>query len=138
MVDLVCRVVVESDGTRKLQFKSNEVIFGGGRLQGVKTTECPLSWDALMGVYKEALNSQKPNTAHMNKVEEFRKSHTEPTQEPKPEEVQAHAEDTPVEVTRRERRVREVEPEVNTVETVEEPTQTVEAPVRRTRRVRGE
>ena len=164
MVDLVCRVVVESDGTRKLQFKSNEVIFGGGRLQGVKSTECPLSWDALMGVYKEALNSQKPNTAHMNKVEEFRKAHTEPAQElkaqlsstygevraepaqePTPVEVQAHAEDTPVEVTqpvRRERRVRNTEPvEVETVTTeptVEEPTPTAEAPVRRTRRVRGE
>ncbi len=164
MVDLVCRVVVESDGTRKLQFKSNEVIFGGGRLQGVKSTECPLDWNSLMGVYKEALNSQKPNTAHMNKVEEFRKAHTEPAQElkaqlsstygevraepaqePTPVEVQAHAEDTPVEVTqpvRRERRVRNTEPvEVETVTTeptVEEPTPTAEAPVRRTRRVRGE
>ncbi len=142
MVDLVCRVVVESDGTRKLQFKSNEVIFGGGRLQGVKSTECPLDWNSLMGVYKEALNSQKPNTAHMNKVEEFRKTHTEPAQEPTPVEVQAHAEDTPVEITqpvRRERRVRNAEPvEVVATEPETEPTPTAEAPVRRTRRVRGE
>lgn len=128
MVDLVCRVVVESDGTRKLTFKSNEVIFGGGRLQGVKTTECPLNWDSLMGVYKEALNAQKPNTAHMNKVEEFKKAHSEqpgkivnsstygeirteepkiePRPEPTAEEVQAHSEDTPVEVATPVRRVR--------------------------------
>ena len=172
MVDLVCRVVVESDGTRKLTFKSNEVVFGGGRLQGIKSTECPLDWNSLMGVYKEAIDSKKPNTAHMNKVEEFKKAHTdrviniqdgtyvenvgtciindsddEPkVEEPKAEEIQAHAEDTPVEVTqpvRRERRARTTEPVEVTVEapaeTVEvETTQTVDTPVRRVRRVRGE
>lgn len=161
MVDLVCRVVVESDGTRKLTFKSNEVVFGGGRLQGVKSTECPLSWDALMGVYKEALESKKPNTPHMNKVEEFKKANTPKAEEPKTEEVQqakpedyaevleevqAHTEDTPVEVVsapvRRTRRVRTEEPVEVAVETepVEEPTPTSEesTPVRRVRRVRGE
>lgn len=145
MVDLVCRVVVESDGTRKLTFKSNEVVFGGGRLQGVKSTECPLNWDALMGVYKEALDSKKPNTAHMNKVEEFKKANTPVVAEPKAEEVQAHAEDTPVEVTnpvRRTRKARAEEPtEAVTTEpvevTVEEPTQVDQTPVRRTRKVRG-
>ena len=169
MVDLVCRVVVESDGTRKLQFKSNEVVFGGGRLQGVKSTECPLDWNSLMGVYKEALNSQKPNTAHMNKVEEFKKAHTdrvinmsdnstyvenvgtciindpddEPkVEEPKPEEVQAHAEDTPVEVTQPVRKTRkpryeDIEIEIDTKENNATQQETVEAPVRRTRRVRG-
>lgn len=141
MVDLVCRVVVESDGTRKLTFKSNEVVFGGGRLQGVKSTECPLDWNSLMGVYKEALNAQKPNTAHMNKVEEFRKAHTktdEPkVEEPTPEVIEAHAEDTPVEVTRRTCEVRDESVEVKPVE---EPTPTEETPsepVRRVRRVRG-
>ena len=168
MVDLVCRVVVESDGTRKLQFKPNEVVFGGGRLQGVKSTECPLSWDALMGVYKEALDSKKPNTAHMNKVEEFRKAHTpaepvnteveqpkvETVEEPTPEVIEAHAEDTPVEVTkpveetpvRRSRKPRtesqavETEPvveETSDDQATEESTQTVEAPRRRVRRSRG-
>ena len=162
MVDLVCRVVVESDGTRKLTFKSNEVVFGGGRLQGVKSTECPLDWNSLMGVYKEAINAQKPNTAHMNKVEEFKKAHAEPVkvemsstygevraeqvEEPTAEDVQDHAEDTPVEVTqptRRTRKVREVEAVEVAVESepVEEPTPTEETPsepVRRVRRVRGE
>lgn len=51
MVDIVARVVVEDDGTRYLSFKSNEVIFGGGRLQGIKQTEIPLDWEQLMKVY---------------------------------------------------------------------------------------
>jgi phage nucleotide-binding protein len=54
MVDIVARVVVEDDGTRTLNFKSNEVIFGGGRLKGIQQTTIPLSWDALMQVYDEA------------------------------------------------------------------------------------
>lgn len=54
MVDIVARVVVEDDGRRTLNFKQNEVIFGGGRLKGIKTTTIPLSWDALMTVYDEA------------------------------------------------------------------------------------
>lgn len=176
MVDLVARLVVESDGTRKLTFKQNEVVFGGGRLQGLKTTECPLSWEALMGVYKEALNAQKPNTAHMNKVEEFRKAHTEQFKEeitqpskitmstayevvgnpePKVEEVQAHSEDTSVEIvtpvedvsarrtrkSRTETAVVEAEP-VEVQEQSSEAATPVEAeaketPVRRVRRVRG-
>ena len=163
MVDLACRAVVESDGTRKLTFKSNEVVFGGGRLQGVKSTECPLDWNSLMGVYKEALNAQKPNTAHMNKVEEFKKAHTEqpgkvemsstygevrtePVEEPTTEEVQDHAEDTPVEVVNQTRRTRKPRTESVEVaveaESVEEPTPTVTEdptpaePVRRVRRTR--
>ena len=46
MVDLVARLVVDGD-KRTLNFKSDEVVFGGGRLQGVKTTEIPLSWESL-------------------------------------------------------------------------------------------
>lgn len=164
MVDLVCRVVVESDGTRKLTFKSNEVVFGGGRLQGVKSTECPLDWNSLMGVYKEALNAQKPNTAHMNKVEEFKKAHTEQPEKVvnsttyrvvideesrkvledngvlDPGEVLEHAEDTPVEVTQPVRRTRKprVESPVIEAEVVEEPTPTVtdDTPAEPVRRVR--
>lgn len=54
MVDIVARVVVEDDGSRTLNFKSDEVVFGGGRLKGIKETQIPLEWDALMGVYDEA------------------------------------------------------------------------------------
>lgn len=51
MVDIVARVVVEDDGSRTLNFKSNEVIFGGGRLKGITNTSIPLNWEELMNVY---------------------------------------------------------------------------------------
>lgn len=49
MVDIVARIVVE-DGKRHISFKSDNVIFGGGRLK-LTTTEIPLDYDALMQVY---------------------------------------------------------------------------------------
>ena len=118
MVDLVARVVVNIDGSRKLEFKPSEVVFGGGRLQGISTTECDLSWDALMGVYSEAKRVNMPKTAHQQKVEDFKNSHKVEAQTPVVEPV--------------------VEPEPK-VETVEETTPAEETvtPVRRTRRVRG-
>ena len=54
MVDIVARVVVEDDDSRTLNFKQNEVIFGGGRLKGISQTTIHLSWDALMDVYDQA------------------------------------------------------------------------------------
>ena len=54
MVDIVARVVVEDDGERTLNFKSNEVVFGGGRLKGITETTIPLDWKELMKVYDEA------------------------------------------------------------------------------------
>lgn len=63
MVDIVARVVVEDDDSRTLNFKQNEVIFGGGRLKGITDTCIPLSWDALMQVYDGAnLTISKPET----------------------------------------------------------------------------
>lgn len=52
MVDIVGRVVADGED-RKLSFKSNEYIFGGGRL-GVKGKDIPLDFDALMKVYEDA------------------------------------------------------------------------------------
>ena len=114
MVDLVARLVVDGD-KRTLNFKSDEVVFGGGRLQGVKTTEIPLSWDALCEVYDEAIGkvADKPKTAHQQKVEEFRQEQSEPT--PKNEELDSldgfeeiipepeNTEEKPVRHTRRKR-----------------------------------
>lgn len=53
MVDIVARVVVETDDYRVLSFKQNEVIFGGGRLKGITSNEIPLNWDSLMDVYEQ-------------------------------------------------------------------------------------
>lgn len=49
MVDIVCRVLVEDDG-RYLSFKSDQVVFGGGRLKASKTM-IPLSWEAIEDFY---------------------------------------------------------------------------------------
>ena len=112
MVDLVARLVVDGD-KRTLNFKSDEVVFGGGRLQGVKTTEIPLSWDELCKVYDEAIGNvaDKPKTAHQKKVEDFKKEQEEPT--PKAE----------------------IEPDETTGVKVTEPVEE-DKPVRRTRRTR--
>ena len=50
MVDIVCRVLVEDDG-RYLSFKSDTVVFGGGRITGHGKTQIPLSWDAIEEFY---------------------------------------------------------------------------------------
>lgn len=50
MVDIVCRVVVEDNG-RFLSFKSDAVIFGGGRITGHGKTTIPLTWDAIEDFY---------------------------------------------------------------------------------------
>lgn len=55
MVDIVARVVADGDN-RVLSFKSNEFVFGGGRLN-VKGKDIPLNYDELMKVYDEANNS---------------------------------------------------------------------------------
>ena len=52
MVDIVARVVADGD-IRILSFKSNEVIFGGGRL-ATKTNEIALDYDAFLEVYDDA------------------------------------------------------------------------------------
>lgn len=126
MVDLVARVVVEDDGSRTLNFKSNEVIFGGGRLKGITTTKCELSWDAIENVYKEVERLNKPKTAHEQKVEDFKNSvatETEVREELK--RVEESAEE-----------VDEATPSVEPSEPKVEQTET-SAPVRRTRRVRN-
>lgn len=52
MVDVVARIVADGE-TRTFSFKSNEVIFGGGRLK-VNAKDIPLDVNALFAVYDEA------------------------------------------------------------------------------------
>lgn len=52
MVDVVARIVADGD-TRTFNFKSNEVIFGGGRLR-VNAKDIPLNVSSLFAVYDEA------------------------------------------------------------------------------------
>lgn len=52
MVDIVGRVVVDGNN-RTIQFKADDVIFGGGRLK-TNVSEIPLEWDALIKVFDDA------------------------------------------------------------------------------------
>ena len=52
MVDIVARIVVE-DGKRSISFKSDNVVFGGGRLK-LNATEIPLNYTELMNVYENS------------------------------------------------------------------------------------
>lgn len=62
MVDIVARVVVDGD-TRTLNFKSDDVVFGGGRLKDIKDTSIPLDWQALMKVFDETVANANISTA---------------------------------------------------------------------------
>lgn len=60
MVDVVARIVADGE-TRTFNFKSDEVIFGGGRLR-VEGKSIPLSVEALFGVYDDVNSRKGKNT----------------------------------------------------------------------------
>lgn len=103
MVDLVGRVVADGSD-RTLNFKSDEVVFGGGRLK-LNKTQIPLTYSALMSVYgsqNKPVEAPKQAVAEEPKVEEPKwypqdetPAQEQPTEQP--------AEEKPV---RRSRRVR--------------------------------
>lgn len=55
MVDIVARIIVNDDNSRTISFKTDNIIFGGGRLN-VTGREIPCDYDELMAVYTEASN----------------------------------------------------------------------------------
>lgn len=164
MVDIVARVVVEDDGTRTLNFKADEYVFGGGRLKGITTTSIPLSWDALMEVYDETgvkvkaepKARQKARKASETPSEEPDEVEDEPVKEepkarrgrkkaePEPEEIEEDdEEDLPEEdepevqeAEEPKRRRKRAEPEEEEEEEVEEEP-IKEEPKRRTRKARN-
>ncbi len=69
MVDIVCRVLVEDDG-RYLSFKSDAVVFGGGRISGHGQTQIPLSWDAIEDFYATVSAKNTTETHEAPKVVE--------------------------------------------------------------------
>lgn len=156
MVDIVARVVVESDDYRVLSFKQNEVIFGGGRLQGITVSEVPLKWDSLISVYDGLNKSQNVSNASVvnnspSEEKRSRRGKTTATVEVKEEttEIEETVEEVKVEIveapkteerTRRSRRIGEVAAEQVTEREQVESTPTApveEAPTRRTRRTRN-
>ena len=138
MVDLVARVVAD-DNDRVISFKTNEVIFGGGRLN-VQVNEIPCTYEELMKVYDEANSGTVKTTTESKRrssktTDKVEKPVTEPVEEqPKVEEPEVATAapvevETPEQPVRRTRKPREVVEETK----AEEPT-TEEAPVRRRRR----
>lgn len=76
MVDIVARIIADGD-IRTLSFKTNEVIFGGGRLL-TKTDEIPLDYEAFLDVYEEA---------NIAAAESLKKTKTSKKANKKPEEI---------------------------------------------------
>lgn len=160
MVDLVARVVAD-DNNRVISFKTNEVIFGGGRLN-VQVNEIPCEYEELMKVYDEAnsgasnvsehservsgksvsdtsVSTGKSRKARSGNVDEGKSNVQEETpkaEEPKEVEVATAAPvevETPEQPVRRTRKPREVVKEEAQPKAPEEP-KTEETPVRRRRR----
>lgn len=100
MVDIVARVVVDGD-ERTLEFKSDEVVFGGGRLKNISTTSIPLVWDDLCKVYDEANQGAVKTPASPVKEENVQKDE-EPddlkkVNHPVPESDKTPSEEAPAE-----------------------------------------
>ena len=107
MVDIVARVVVDGDD-RTLEFKSDEVIFGGGRLKNISTTSIPLNWEELCKVYDEANQGAVKTPASPVKEEKVQKDE-EPADPKKINEAVPEASEAPAEepkTTTRSRRTR--------------------------------
>lgn len=119
MVDIVARVIANGE-ERTLSFKTDEVVFGGGRL-AVSDLEIPLEYDALMQIYEDANDCIK-------------QSERKPSRGRKSVDVKRAAEVKPAEVKPAEVAQVEVTPEVAPAEPAPEP----EIVTRRTRRVRPE
>ena len=136
MVDIVARVIAD-DNVRTLSFKTNEVIFGGGRLV-VSTNEIPLDYEAFLEVYDEAnknavavMHGEEPVTSASTSAERRGRQRKEKTSEsepevPKEETNEADAKEEPA----------ASEPE-KADEQKEEPKEE-QKPVTRTRKRRGE
>lgn len=118
MVDIVARVVADGN-SRTLQFKSDDVVFGGGRLKLTETV-IPLSYEALEHLYA---NQETKEVAT-------------PQAQPEREE--------PVKPWDGDKEAEKIRAEIEEDEEMREATQSVEPnsgeanpPVRRTRRIRS-
>lgn len=103
MVDIVGRVI-NDNGERTISFKSNEVVFGGGRLQ-LSKLDIPCDYNELMAIYKER-PAERPVE---KKVETATEKVTETTETRTEESLRS--EETAEQPVRRTRRTRNVEKE---------------------------
>jgi phage nucleotide-binding protein len=134
MVDIVARVIADGD-VRTLSFKTNEVIFGGGRLT-VSTNEIPLDYEAFLEVYDEAnknavavMNGEAP--AASASTERKGRQKKEKTPEPEAPKEEISESDTKEEPAAEPEKAEEPKEEPK-----EEPSEP--KPVTKTRKRRGE
>ena len=90
MVDIVARVVAD-DKVRTLSFKSNEVIFGGGRLT-TNTNEIALDYDAFLDVYDEANKAAVASLNTSGRTSRSKVTNNTPETENEPQTVTDNAE----------------------------------------------
>lgn len=145
MVDVVARAVV-IDGEHKITFKTDEVIFGGGRLK-IERESVPMTYDDLASIYGGETTSERRSKSKRKSAEVVDSVPAETPETPSEEEENREeqvSEETPVEEVPRKRRGRprktqptqEVEEAEETSQEVEEkPTE--EARPRRTRKARN-
>lgn len=133
MVDIVARVIADGD-IRTLSFKTNEVIFGGGRLT-TSTNEIALDYDEFLGVYEEA---NKAAVASMTKVKPTSRKKKEEKVEDVPSELIDNEEALANETKQieSEEKVEEVEDTTETEEVAEEPEKEEKAEEKPKTRVR--
>lgn len=139
MVDIVARIIVNDNDTRTISFKTDNVIFGGGRLN-VSGREIPCDYDELMAVYSEASQMSESKTiSNLSKNDEKEsendsgKSESGSNDMPQLTETKETSSDAPseaVEEVKKTRRKKE--------ESAEEEKPAEEKPKRRTRKKREE
>lgn len=104
MVDIVARIIVKDDDTRTISFKTDNVIFGGGRLN-VVGKEIPCTYDDLMEVYAEAAEEAKHECVKKTTSETTEKADvtTSEPEEKAPEAAPDVSEEKPKRRTRKKR-----------------------------------
>ena len=111
MVDFVARVVINKDNSRSLSFKTDNVVFGGGRLH-IDVDAIPLEWDELMKVYevanKAASKTVKSETRKVEPKQEIKETTedvtgVQPVTSGDSSENNTETEETPVVRTRKRR-----------------------------------
>ncbi len=101
MVDIVGRIVADGD-IRTISFKTNEVIFGGGRLL-TKTNSIPLDYNAFLDVYAEA-NAAAANAMNKESTKRAARKQEKPAEESAPEQEAPVEEPVPDKAERRKRK----------------------------------
>lgn len=104
MVDIVARIIVKDDDTRTISFKTDNVIFGGGRLN-VVGKEIPCTYEDLMEVYAEATEEAQHECVKKTKDETSEKADvtTSEPEEKAPEAAPDVSEEKPKRRTRKKR-----------------------------------